>query len=287
MELERFMRRIGLQGEARAVVSDHPIPPQEYRQWRKLFYTDAGSFLEAWRRREDRLAWALCFFTAAAAEAYERYQALGIPEKVYWETFSDIAIWCEDCRQRHGVYGLSQAEWIGKSVKLELFRLGRLQFEPVALREAVTLGGETFPAGTQALAVHIPAGEPLDIARCEQSFQRAAAFFGRDRRVCICESWLLAPGLWELLAPGSRILQFQSLLEVIGTDERNPQAEERIFGTVEADKSRYPERSTLQRRAKAYLLSGGRIGVGTGVRMLAEVGDRGYFSSIRATVTPV
>ena len=91
--------------------------------------------------------------------------------------------------------------------------LGRLQFEPVALREAITLGGETFPAGTQALAVHIPAGEPLDIARCEQSFQRAAAFFGRDRRVCICESWLLAPGLGSCWRPGAALCSFSPCLK--------------------------------------------------------------------------
>jgi hypothetical protein len=101
---------------------------------------------------------------------------------------------------------------------MELFRLGRLQFEPITLEEEIVHGGRIYPAGTPALSVHIPAGEPLDPDAALDSFRQAEAFFphyfGQTYPLFYCHSWLMAPSLTEILPASSRIMQFQRMFQL-------------------------------------------------------------------------
>ena len=59
--------------------------------------------------------------------------------------------------------------------------------------------------------------------------------------------------------------RFQKLFRIVKVHYTFPQAEQRIFGEVLEDKSGYPENTSLQKKAKAYILEGKEPGIGVGV----------------------
>ena len=266
MELQELMTRIHLPKESQKVVEQYMLSQEKYRNQKELFYQDTRRFLEEWKTSEDHLQWILAFYLKLALEVHEEYQKQGISEKIFDDTFYDITIWCEECYRKYGYYGLEEAGWIAFSIKMKLFRLGRLQFEPMLLSEDMVGKTGILKAGTSVLNVHIPAGEKLDIEECKKSFEQAEAFFGNTYEAYVCDSWLLAPALKELLPHTSNIVRFQDMFEVVKVHYRFPQAEQRIFQDIREDKENYPEKTVLQKKAKQYILSGKDIGIGIGVR---------------------
>ena len=96
------------------------------------------------------------------------------------------------------------------------------------------------------------------------SLEKGKSFWG-DELPYLCHSWLLYPGLKEVLSQTSNILQFQNYFQIVDIDFADQEAEWRIFGKVEENPEKYPENTTLQKRAKQYLLSGKKLGNGLGV----------------------
>lgn len=281
MQTEELMTRIRFSAEARRECDAIRISPEQYQKWEQLFDEDFEGFISHWKHRypgnegDSRL---LKFYLMAGCKTYDRYQELHLSDEVFDETFSDLTIWSEVYCQEHGGYGLAEAGWLAKSVKMQLFRLGRLQFEPMLLEEELKGARETIPKGTPVLNVHIPAGEPLEYEACLASFRQAEQFAwgtvtagaawkeeGKNgRRVYICDSWLLAPELQKMLKPDSNIIKFQKLFDVVRVHHSFLQAEQRVFPAVLEDKSRYPENTALQRNLKRYLLGGKEPGIGIG-----------------------
>lgn len=97
-----------------------------------------------------------------------------------------------------------------------------------------------------------------------KSFLMAKEFW-REKVPYLCHSWLLFPGLEEILGKDSNILRFQHFFRIVKVDFEIRQAEERIFGGVKERIEEYPENTSLQKRAKAYLLEGKKLGNGLGV----------------------
>lgn len=264
MQLEELMERIHLPEKARERVREVDISEEEYGFWKEWFYHDFRDFLGKWKEKPDKLEWALKFFLLLSCEVYDEYQNKVISDEVFDQTFYDITIWCEECFRKYGIYGLEEVWWLAQSVKMRLFRLGRLQFEPMTLEEDLNGDEKSIKAGTEVLNVHIPAKEPLQMEECLKSFQKAEEFFGKKNQIYVCDSWLLSPRLKEILPEESNIIQFQNLFEIVKVHERFPQAEQRVFQDVKEDKSLYPEKTTLQRNLKAYLLEGKQPGIGIG-----------------------
>ncbi len=258
------MERICLPAEARELARAERIGGKEYDIWKEKFYQDIRKFIMEWKELDNRYEWALEFYLKLALETYVQYQERGYADEVFDVTFYDYTIWCRECYRKHGVYGLDELWWLGQAVKMNLFRLGRLQFEPVVTKKDMKGKTQTIPAGTKALNVHIPEGEPLLMEACQESFRRAEEFFGGEYPVYVCDSWLLSPHLKEILPETSNIVRFQELFEVTEVGYQYPQAEQRIFGDVLEDKRQYPEETSLQRKAKAYVLSGRDLGIGVG-----------------------
>lgn len=264
MQIEELMRRIGLSDGAQQAVRDTKILPGEYEEWKRIFKEDFKEFLERWKQRSDRSRWALRFYLQMACEVYDEYKEKKIGDEVFNQTFSDIAIWCDDCCYRQGVYGLEEVWWVAQSIKMKLFRLGRLQFEPIVLDEALQGEDAVLERGEEVLNVHIPAGEPLEYEACLESFRMAETFFGKENQKYICDSWLLSPVLKELLPQDSNIIKFQNMFHICKVYDTFPQAEQRIFGEVKNDKAEYPEETCLQKKAKAYVMKKKKIGIGIG-----------------------
>lgn len=76
----------------------------------------------------------------------------------------------------YGEYGIEEYNWMKEHVQLRLFRLGRLQFQPLALNSDVVINGQKVVKDQIVLNVHIPSGEPLDPQSVEKSFVLARAF---------------------------------------------------------------------------------------------------------------
>lgn len=198
---------------------------------------------------------------------YPKYQKAVISDEIYFETMKDIAVWCENNNNK----GLKNLPWIKNHLNFELFKIGRLQFQ-IYKCDNRTLNYDLLPFnfGENLIYVHIPQGEKLVYAECVNSLKNAKSFFGEyfpnyDFDYFFCESWLLYGENWQFMNSSSNILQFSTLFDLVYSVEDDGQAIERIFGKRKIIKSKYEEKTTLQRNAKRFMQNGGKLGVGIGI----------------------
>lgn len=269
MNQEQFYAGIGLSEEARRFVRENPLEDEEYIGWRNLFYRDLDGFFYRLSERPDPNGEFLRISLRMAMDCRAEYQRMGIPDSVFLDTFSDISVWEEECRNRTGHPGVAESGWISRHLSLAIFRLGRLQFEPIALQEPLSLDGFQIPAGQLALNVHIPKLGPLLPEETAASYRMAERFFRGVPPLFLCASWLLSPALEQLLSPTSNILAFQREYRIVRLLPESRQAEERIFGEILDEPENYPEETSLQKAAKRHLLSGEKLASAFGVRFPA------------------
>lgn len=104
----------------------------------------------------------------------------------------------------------------------------------------------------------------------EYSYAMSQTFFSEHfpkyrYRIMTCRTWLLDPVLKNLLPASSRILNFQSDYQIINITHDDKGFIIRVFKKRYDDYSLLPENTTLQRNLKKLLLSGGDIGLATGI----------------------
>lgn len=264
MELMYFCKRIGLPGEAAAQIAELPEGEAVYRDTCPLFYTDRGRFFARILQKERAEQYFLYVYCRMAVEILPEYERRKIPEEVFWDTFRDLAIWCADCFEKTGTYGIRQYEWFVRHMDLTIFRLGRLEFERMPSQWDILLGDTAVWPGKPLISIHIPKDGPLFEDACIQSVCQAFAFFGNELPY-VCHSWLLGPELPRLLKDSSHILRFRELFRLVAVDYQEHEAEERIFSRLEPDPRNYPGKTSLQRNARAHLMAGGRLGNGLGL----------------------
>lgn len=211
-----------------------------------------------------RLAWAL----DSALQAHARYFALGISDRVYYDTMRDITVWCGNCARP----GLRNTAWLVNHMRLELFQIGRLQFQ-MAPFYSPSFADCPPVLYDGVLHVHIPQGAPLLADDCKAALRSAAAFFQTyfpdyAYRAFVCESWLLFPGNARFMEDSSNILKFASLFHLCASKPFDLQGYDRIFGLRAP---RFAHRTSLQKRALRYILRGGRLGTGFGYILKDEV----------------
>lgn len=203
-----------------------------------------------------------------AVDVKAEYDRTGIDEKIYYDTMSDIKIWCE----KTGNKGIREYMWLRNHVKFELFRLGRLQFQLYECKNKTLLYKKLpFSRGDKLINVHIPEGERLDETKCLESFAAAERFFseffpGHKYEYYLCESWLIFEGNRDFMKDDSNIVKFMNMFEHCYSVKIDAQAIERIYGKRKLFKKNCPENTDLQRRAKDYMLKGNKLGIGVGVK---------------------
>ena len=227
----------------------------------ELYKKDHSDFFQEVLKKEKSGLWFLWLYSYMACEVYDKYREEGIAEEIFWDTFQDIRFWCENAEREYGIMGLAVYEWFYRHIDMVLFRLGRLQFEKMELEEYVAEGLEK---GISVVNIHIPQGEPLSWEACEKSLEMVRIFWG-SQMPYICHSWLLYPGLNEVLSEKSNIREFRKHFKVIKVDYKEREAEWRVFGKVLKNVVEYPEETSLQKRVKEYLLSGKCLGNGWAV----------------------
>lgn len=217
-------------------------------------------------KKENELV-CLAVILRCAVKVREKYILSGISEEIYFDTMSDIKIWCENC----GNKGLSNYGWLKNHVSFELFRLGRLQFQIYECKNKTLLYNKLpFSYGEHLIYVHIPQGEKLLKEKCEESFKAANEFFSKyfpdyEYKFYFSESWLLYDGNKDFMKKDSNILAFSSLFTHCYSVKIDEQAIDRIFGKRRIFKKNYPEKNSLQKSAKEYMLKGGKLGIGISV----------------------
>lgn len=239
--------------------------------------------------RRDRGAGAALSLAAAlaVADVHTRrlYAEKGLPQQVFTDSMRDIALWVHDAAWAYRVTGLCNVPWIAHILFLEIFWIGRLEFEfsktnfaaarlPLAARKTVPIADKA-----PVLNVHIPADGRLLPKAVEESFSAAerffAAYFPQYKYAgFVCDSWLLDENNRRFMRPESNILRFADAFDcVVQTGRANHELLRRLWGINHISHKKLcalPEETSLQRAAKAYLCAGGRSFNGYGFRLRRE-----------------
>lgn len=211
--------------------------------------------------REDSGMAQLAAALGGACHTRAVYREHGVPEEVFLDT---MGCFRRFLRESYGLFRkwvFDRGFWTWRQTGGLLFRLGTLEFE-------------YLPEGP-ALSVHIPSDAALSRAELDRSYDWAERFFVREGRAfCFrgqpvetrCESWLLAPALAELLPEGSGIRRFAGDYRLRAVEEDDQEFYRWLFRCQPPKPAEdLPEDTSLQRKAKAYLAAGGKIGAASGV----------------------
>ncbi|WEV64543.1 acyltransferase domain-containing protein [Bifidobacterium sp. ESL0732] len=216
----------------------------------------------------------------AATESLEKYRQRGIPENIFFDTMGCFNRFTREHKASYGTYGFDRDFWTYRQLSLKLFRLGMLEFEYVEgenmpeyvrnARNADTANDDADEAKIKAINIHIPSDANIRDQYCDDSFRQIRAFTAQhfpdwNHATFVCSSWLLSPTLNKLLAPTSHIIRFQNRFRIVDTDPDAPDWREWVFQRCPADIADLPQRTSLQRNMKRYLLQGGKVGIGIGV----------------------
>ncbi|MEG0878489.1 MAG: acyltransferase domain-containing protein [Oscillospiraceae bacterium] len=264
-KLKSFCLAIGLDANAAKLCCDYPLSDKEIISLYELLCTNADAFFKLSAQAKDMPLRYLALYVRIAYNLQSEYDKRGIAQKIYIDTFSDISLWEHEYFSLHNAHGIEEIFWLANHLRLRLFRLGALQFEPL---QAVTYTLPQNAKGLPIFNVHIPKGADLSTISTTVAYKAALEFWHYDKAVFVCHSWLLSPALFKLLPPNSRILSFASCFNVIETDESDRQAEERIFGKVLDNPLQYPCDTSLQAAAREYLISKNLIPSGFGWQII-------------------
>lgn len=262
MELETLLEGIGLPSQVADLVREQlrsPFPADAKEAVEGLTHPQTAP--DAYRTLEkvlggNDMAMLACQLQAAAA-VHDRYRLLGIPDEIYFDTMKCFPRFLEETRRRRGRYVYDRAWWSWRQVSMTLFRVGALEYELLP--------------GERAISLHIPSDACFSPEDVDRSLAEAGRFFerffpGRAADHRICESWLLSPELGKLLEPGSHIRSFQSRFRILREEPENRDFLEWLFGAdTDTPPEALSETTSLQRRVKAHLLEGGRIGAALGI----------------------
>lgn len=210
------------------------------------------------------------FFMLCAPHTQELYEQQGIDLAIYHDSMLDIKWKMRKTHQIFGVWGTKWGYWFRQFFLLQRFCLGRLEFELIPSPVAYENNGHIIRKGDPVLNMHIPASGPLDRQRVLDSYHRAAEFYREDfpggTIPFQCMSWLLYPEICPLFPVGN-LQAFQADFEII-TAGIVPHEDDRwrVFQVPETvPVEMYPEKTSLQRNLKAWLLEGNQMGQGIGM----------------------
>lgn len=217
----------------------------------------------------------MLLFICLSPQLYRYYEERGLPKELCRASLEDLRWKLFECHEVRGIWGSFVSQWFSGFFNLTRFTLGRLQFELRPFPEGYEQAGRVRPQGVQqVINLHIPSSGPLLPEDCAASYRRAQAFFAASfpggETPFICHSWLLFPEHRRFLPAHSRILQFMEDFDIY--DSRpDPQGQDlwRIFGQQDcSDVESLPERTSLQRAYKQWLLAGNPPGSGSGLFIL-------------------
>lgn len=205
-------------------------------------------------------------YMAASGYAHETYRKLGIPDRIFYDTFNCLAEKMETCMKFRGYWGYTSVTWPVLHTGLQIFRIGRLSYEMRTAEDDILVNGKVLmPTGTPHIYLHIADNDRL--CGCEESIKEARAFFAEfypeyKDAMFFTQTWLLDTRLSEILAPESNIMQFQKLFHIMELRDNVPGVMPRIFGEYKENPDDYVITSSLGRGIVKYLKEGKQLGLG-------------------------
>lgn len=214
----------------------------------------------------------ILIYMAASGYTHETYRKLGIPDKIFYETFNCLAEKMETCMKFRGYWGYTSVTWPVLHTGLQIFRIGRLSYEMRIAEDDIWVKGKVLlPKGAKHIYLHIADNDKL--CGCEESIREARAFFEEfypeyKDVPFYTQTWLLDTRLGEILKPESNILQFQKLFHIMELRDNVPGVMPRIFGEYKENPDDYVITSSLGRGIVQYLKEGKQLGLGVAVTRL-------------------
>ena len=189
-----------------------------------------------------------CMLLAALA-CREDYEKWGIPQDIFVETMACFSRFVTEHRKSFGCWGFDRGFWTVRQVSGKIFRIGQLEYEMTVEQER------------KVISLHIPSDADLSLPELRKSWEAAKVLLNRlapdyAGGPWICGSWLLSPNLKDMLPVSSRILGFQRNFTVM-QQWQDEDFKEWLYGRVDIPNEQLPERTSLQRKVKQFLLSGG------------------------------
>ncbi len=219
------------------------------------------------------------YYLCLSKKLPEKYAAAGIPEELMWDMLNDFRYKLMECLEVYGIPGFFSNTWFYKFFTLEMFKLGRLEYELSYLPDTnlpeggIKIAGRTLKHKDETISIHIPSsGEKFDREARFASYKMAYEFFnnvlGKKIDIFRCGSWLLYPPNKQILPAHSNIVSFMDDFYIYGSgDYSDPQHDLwRIFG-ADANKpySELPRDTSLKRAYADWLEAGNKVGGGNGV----------------------
>ena len=209
-----------------------------------------------------------------AEKVKPKYDARGVSDEVFYDTFSDIRCKLIECMDVCGKWGTFVAGWYNLFFKCRIIKFGRLEYEDNVYDkdEPYRLGDIEIKKGDRMLGIHIPSsGEPFDLEARLKSYKMAYDFYtresGKNYLVCDCGSWLLYPEYQSVFPEGGGAKDFYHDFDMLFSRDEDEFGDAwRVFGDVNGKKFEdYPENTRMRRNFKKHLLSGGNNGYGVGM----------------------
>lgn len=188
--------------------------------------------------------------------SYEEYVRRYIPEDIFIVTMKFCTRFLRKHYQTFQTYKFVWAWWFPRQISLNEYRIGALEYEFVEAED-------------REIAVHIPSDADLRKESVAQSIKEFNVFRKKyypqwETVKLTCETWMLMPELKELLGKESNLIAFQNLFEIDTVDYDATWYMGWIFPGIEKADESLPERTTLQRNMKKYLLDGKKFGIAKG-----------------------
>lgn len=172
-------------------------------------------------------------------DTYKRYEERGIREEIFIDTFKCFSRFVREHMISFKSYGFDREWWTPRQLSMEEFRLGELEFEVEKWKEETVI------------SVHIPSDAKIAKENCLKSYNHANEFFLKyypdiEYRYFICDSWMLSPGLKEVLPSDSRILQFQQEFMIEAWNKETLSYMRWVFKNDNLSIEEMPEDTSLQ-----------------------------------------
>lgn len=205
----------------------------------------------------------IMLFLLLSLVEYENGAWSPFPRNIFIDTISDFSAFVRFYKKATGEEGYGKYLWPMHYAEARIFRLGAFHYEIISEPDK------------KRVEMHIPEGAELTPQSLGDSLKIKDSFFGKYlpewKDIPVeCHSWMLSPALKECLPQGSRILWFQSMFELFGTDPDSNFYLQFVFDLEYFqwcngyDLTKLRENTSLQRNLKKYVLNGGKPGMGLG-----------------------
>lgn len=214
----------------------------------------------------------LLLFLIGAERAKPLYDARGVSDEVFFDTFSDLKVKAFECLEVKGVWGTFVEGWFQHFFRCHIIKFGRFEYHNVPSEEEDTyvFDDVKISKGDSILWLHIPSsGEPFDEQGRLESYKKAYDFYSKERGenklVCGCLSWLLFPEYRDSFGAGNT-RDFMDEYDIVRSIETDSFIDTwRVFGRHhEKPTEEYPEDTRMRRAFKKYILSGEKTGYAYG-----------------------